>query len=582
MRIWERAESLPCEGSWEFRDLFRWGAGWQLAPPDPEAPGKLLFSPQSISQGELGDCWFLSALAVVATRQELMRRVVVSTGRSPRGVYCFKFFHNGIWTPVLVDDLVPARAYPSCSFSYARPADGKYLWVPLLEKAYAKLHGSYAAICSGNAREALTDLTGMPCETVDLDEDLEQDLLWSKLESLQSSGCLMAASCGEKQGGAEKGQFKERGLVPRHAYTILSVHTVKTEAGVSVKLLRLRNPWGRFEWKGDWSRKSPLWTQALREACKSTPSDPPGTFFISLKDFLMHFYAIDLCRTMEDWNSSSMSDAFHARYDPKGGSAGFTNQYVLSVREPVWAFLTLIQPKGRGADSGHRYIDAGLLVTHEDGRLVEVKLPGWRRFSTMELMLREPGKYNVIPFSFTNGEDRPFVLAVWSSKPFDLERVPPRLDLFTAGAVSMAWNTTSTKAKVKVWEKLGLKNVMLNWNDGIMFIAVNETTAPVTLTLDIQKSRGLISSREDPRGGGDGMHIQDTIPGRSAEVVVVLSALEIRRGYSLGSYTQKVQAGAPAAASRSPPLKGSDALHGTMPLPPGAAPPAAPKPWYAW
>ena len=42
------------------------------------------------------------------------------------------------------------------------------------------------------------------------------------------------------------------GLITGHAYTILSAHEVNSR-GQRVKLLRLRNPWGSGEWKGQWS-----------------------------------------------------------------------------------------------------------------------------------------------------------------------------------------------------------------------------------------------------------------------------------------------------------------------------------------
>ena len=61
---------------------------------------------------------------------------------------------NGRWQPVVVDDLIPCaplqpweeRATPL----FAKPQGGE-LWVLLLEKAVAKLAGSYAALISGSA-----------------------------------------------------------------------------------------------------------------------------------------------------------------------------------------------------------------------------------------------------------------------------------------------------------------------------------------------------------------------------------------------------------------------------------------------
>ena len=45
-----------------------------------------------------------------------------------------------------------------------------------------------------------------------------------------------------------------------HAYTLLSAAQLTLSNGQQVNLVKLRNPWGSGEWKGDWSDKSPLWT----------------------------------------------------------------------------------------------------------------------------------------------------------------------------------------------------------------------------------------------------------------------------------------------------------------------------------
>lgn len=54
-------------------------------------------------------------------------------------------------------------------------------------------------------------------------------------------------------------------LVSGYTYSILAVKEHK-----GTKLLQLRNPWSNFEWSGDYSNQSDLWTQDLIDAMKPT------------------------------------------------------------------------------------------------------------------------------------------------------------------------------------------------------------------------------------------------------------------------------------------------------------------------
>ena len=56
-----------------------------------------------IEQGCLGDCWFLSALAAVASIPNLLERICVEHDGLV-GVYGFVFFRDGYWTDVIIDE----------------------------------------------------------------------------------------------------------------------------------------------------------------------------------------------------------------------------------------------------------------------------------------------------------------------------------------------------------------------------------------------------------------------------------------------------------------------------------------------
>jgi calpain-15 len=47
---------------------------------------------------------------------------------------------------------------------------GKYFWVPIIEKALAKAHGSYYAIEEGFLKEAVRILTGAPTFSIKIKE----------------------------------------------------------------------------------------------------------------------------------------------------------------------------------------------------------------------------------------------------------------------------------------------------------------------------------------------------------------------------------------------------------------------------
>lgn len=82
-----------------------------------------------------------------------------------KGIYVFRFFKEFKWRYVIIDDMIP------CFSATKKPVFGRCselheLWVPLVEKAYAKLHGCYETLISGFIDDALTDMSGLVAEKI--------------------------------------------------------------------------------------------------------------------------------------------------------------------------------------------------------------------------------------------------------------------------------------------------------------------------------------------------------------------------------------------------------------------------------
>jgi calpain-15 len=223
--------------------------------------------PNDIRQGALGDCWFLCAIAALTEFPMLVEKIFPEESRqvSEYGIYSLKICKNGWWQDVRVDDYFPC--FPGAGPIYSR-ANGNELWVLLLEKAFAKLHGSYEAIKAGWAYEAMMDLTGAPYKTIRFDDSelkpkIDNGQLWAELMRFDQENYIMSASTPGEDVYTETGQKPKEGgtgLVAGHAYTLISVK----QSSKGDKLMKLRNPWGSMEWTGDWSDDSPLWTEQMQ------------------------------------------------------------------------------------------------------------------------------------------------------------------------------------------------------------------------------------------------------------------------------------------------------------------------------
>ncbi|XP_053565352.1 calpain-14-like [Bombina bombina] len=247
-----------------------------------------------LHQGLTENCWFLAALASLTFHQDILANVVPknqSFEKNYAGIFHFRFWRFGEWVDVVVDDRLPVNAEGKLLFVSSIRKNS--FWGALLEKAYAKLCGSYEDMQIGQVAEALVDFTGGVNMTIKLAEAPPD--LWQIMIRAAYSGSLMGC---QTRSGPER--VLDNGLVAGHAYTVTGIRRVTCKSGTE-NLIRLRNPWGKIEWKGNWSDSSSKWDQLnFKERLLIRKTREDGEFWMSIEDFEAHFVELVICKLTPD------------------------------------------------------------------------------------------------------------------------------------------------------------------------------------------------------------------------------------------------------------------------------------------
>ena len=82
---------------------------------------------------------------------------------------------------------------------------------------------------------------------------------------------------------AGTGGHTEYNLVSGHAFTILGTQVIYgSDGNVVERLVKMRNPWGKFMYTGPWSGHSGDWTEAYKAQVHDWKDDNEGIFFMPL------------------------------------------------------------------------------------------------------------------------------------------------------------------------------------------------------------------------------------------------------------------------------------------------------------
>ncbi|NXL57595.1 CAN13 protein, partial [Chordeiles acutipennis] len=267
---------------------------WRRPPELQRNPYLILdgVSRFDIMQGEIGDCWMLAALGSLTLQKRFLENVLPKDQGFQddyAGIFHFRFWQYGDWVDVVIDDQLPIL---NGRYLSVHPRTSNEFWPSLLEKAYAKLRGSYQNLHGGYLSDALVDFTGgvqMQFSLKDPPPDLKEIL-----KAADKSKCLMGCSTSVQ---VRRNIKLRNGIVQGHAYTVTGAVKIPYKNGWK-HIIRIWNPWGHGEWKGPWSDNSPQWNHVepkFREALLRNKDD--GEFWMSCENFQEQFSWLYICNS---------------------------------------------------------------------------------------------------------------------------------------------------------------------------------------------------------------------------------------------------------------------------------------------
>ena len=245
-----------------------------------------------ISQGSLGDCYFLASIASLTQYPKLIYQIFKTKNINNEGYFELIIFIDGKFQIVIVDDYLPINI-KNKKICFGKPYNNE-IWICILEKACAKINGGYTNIIKGWMHHVLQAFTGFQSE-IFKHNIIKYEIMWEKINEANNHNFIITCST--------KNNVDKFGLVNNHAYSFFACTEIISN-GKKIKLVKIRNIWKNKKWHGDWGDDSPLWGEEEKKQVNFYEKIK-DLFYMSFQDFYNYFDLTEICYVL--YNSYSKS-----------------------------------------------------------------------------------------------------------------------------------------------------------------------------------------------------------------------------------------------------------------------------------
>ena len=212
---------------------------------------------------------FFHAVSLMTSIPGLIENIFKTKTINAENCYELYVYIKGQYQIVILDDYLPV--VKNTTFLRFSKPNKEEIWLPLLEKAYAKTHGGYGSLITCDTASVIQCFTGLPVERINISDLDSEDLKIVLKNNLEHYIFLTPNS--------EK--CKDIGIVDGKAYQLREIFDFSSDKR-DIKddkeeknniILKIYNMFEYNQYKGKWSAEGESFTEEIKSKVKFNAQD---------------------------------------------------------------------------------------------------------------------------------------------------------------------------------------------------------------------------------------------------------------------------------------------------------------------